>query len=156
MAYVPLTRGKTAVIDAADAHLVGGVNWCAVKFGDTFYAATNRRLDGKRRVAYAHRDLMTPPDDMIVDHIDGNGLNCRRSNMRLATRAQNVRNSRRPKHNTSGFKGVSYNRKNQRWQAHIKVDSKSTYLGLYATPEDAYAAYCVASERYHGKYGRIV
>jgi len=89
-----------------------------------------------------------------VDHVDGNGLDNRRSNLRLATASQNQCNQRRSSANSSGFKGVTWCRKGKRWKARIKVNKVLKHLGTFTSPEAAYAAYCAASERFHGEFGR--
>jgi hypothetical protein len=92
---------------------------------------------------------------MEVDHHDGNGLNCQRINLRIATHAENQRNQRLTKQNTSGFKGVGWNKRDKAWQARIKVNGKLKHLGYFSDPVDAYAAYCKASAEMHGEFGRV-
>lgn len=156
IAYVTLTRGKVAVIDAADAHLVEGRNWCAQK-GTTggFYAVTNiRQSDGRRAMVWLHRTIMSLPDGVRVDHKDGDGLNCRRENMRPASHGQNVQNIGRRSHNKSGFKGVWLHKQSGRWRAAIRANGTLYDLGLHATPQIAHEVYCSAAERLHGQFRR--
>jgi hypothetical protein len=156
IAYVPLTQGYTAVIDAADAPLVGQYNWCAEVQSRAVYARRTDRSGVKQRSVLMHRVLMGAPNGLEVDHIDGNGLNNRRDNLRTATKAQNVRNQRTRSDNTSGLKGVSWDGRNSKWKAQIKFNGKRHHLGRHNTPEQAYAAYCAASSRLHGEFGRTV
>jgi len=156
IARIPLTKGHVAIIDAADVPLVEAWNWYALVVRDTVYAIRGKWTGGKQRTILLHRVIMAPPDDLQVDHRSGDGLDCRRANMRLATRAQNQHNQRTRRDNTSGFKGVSWDRGGQKWQAHIKIDGKQIYLGLFTSPESAHAAYSEASARLHGDYGRLV
>jgi hypothetical protein len=95
-----------------------------------------------------------PPHGMDIDHINGDGLDNRWSNLRLATRAENIRNSRTKATNTSGFKGVSWHKRDRKWQAHIKINGRSKNLGLFEAPEDAHAAYVAAAQKYHGEFAR--
>tara|TARA_R110000787_G_scaffold42047_3_gene103398 strand:+ start:423 stop:920 length:498 start_codon:yes stop_codon:yes gene_type:complete len=150
VAYVPLTQGYEAIIDAADAPLVEGHNWNAHKNGNTVYA---KRRSGAG-VFLLHRVIMEAPCQLSVDHIDGDGLNNMRCNMRLATHAQNMKNRRINCNSTSGFKGIYFNKQSGKWMARIRFNEKSNYLGLFALPEEAYAAYCAASKKYHGEFGR--
>ena len=149
IAFVPLTQGQEAIIDAADVHLVEGVNWCAA-FSSKFYV---RRKAGKTTILI-HRVILTAPDGMDVDHIDGNGLDNRRANIRMATTSQNMHNQCIPKNNTSGFKGVGWVQRCRKWRAYIALNGKQIHLGHYDTHEAAHAAYCEASARLHGEFGR--
>ena len=89
-----------------------------------------------------------------VDHIDCNPLNNRWDNLRDATRNQNQHNSQIYKTNTSGFKGVYFDKQSGKWKAQISLHGKRHNLGRYQTPEDAYAAYCRAGQTMHGQFFR--
>lgn len=91
VAYVPLTQGLEAIIDATDAHLVDGHNWCAVKIGRTFYAMRSVVRNGHKRTLYLHRAILGAGE---VDHASGDGLDNRRSNLRDVTHGQNMMNTR--------------------------------------------------------------
>ena len=160
LAYVPLTQGYEAIIDAEDARLDDGHTWCA---------SVSRKANGEIRSVYAtrskgprggvkafsiHRELCGSPAGLEVDHIDGNGLNNRRSNLRIATRAQNCRNMRTPCSNTSGHKGVRWKASEKRWQAYIKVDGKVKWLGSHRCKTSAILAYAKASKAFHQEFGR--
>lgn len=92
-----------------------------------------------------------------VDHIDGNPLNNRRSNLRPATRTQNQRNRRKQrKPVTSRYKGVCLNRKTGKWIAYINPGGgKTIYLGSHRVEEDAARAYDEAARRHHGAFARL-
>lgn len=154
LSYVPLTKGYEAVIDTVDIPLVEGWNWAAlVSYGRSTYAfhTSNRPV---RKSIYLHRVIMGEPDGMEVDHINGNGLDNRRSNLRLATSSQNKHNTGPRKNSTSGFKGVTWDKANSKWQAQITLHGKVKKLGRFPTPEEAYEAYCKASGELHGEFGR--
>jgi hypothetical protein len=155
LAYVPLTKGYTAIIDAADAHIVDKYNWTASEQPRSVYAYRQDCSGPKRITIPMHRLIMGKPCEFQIDHIDGDGLNNRRCNLRLATKAQNAHNSRVRSDNKSGYKGVSWNKKAGKWVAQIQINTKTKYLGLFTTPEDAYAAYCKASAKFHGDFGRV-
>jgi hypothetical protein len=145
---VPLTRDLEALIDAPDAHLVAGAAWHAVSSRRTFYAC--HRIGS--RVLRMHTILTGWP---LVDHVNGNGLDNRRANLRPATFAENARNRRRPKNNTSGFKGVSWNRRQGQWQSYITADGKRRHLGFHGTAETAALAYDVAARELHGAFAYL-
>lgn len=154
LAYVPLTQGRVAIIDAADVHLVEGFNWYAMKNRNTFYAQRTDRSGTKQRTVLMHRVIMGEPDGLDVDHEGGNGLNNRREKLRVATKSQNQHNQRKSRANTSGLKGVYWDKSQGKWRAQIQLGGKKKHLGRFDTPEQAYADYCAASAKYHGEFGR--
>jgi hypothetical protein len=155
VAYVTLTRGYEAIIDAADVPLVEGCNWCVMGNKQWLYAMRNivNKQTGKPGVVLMHRVIMGDPDGLYIDHIDGNGINNQRLNLRLATHAENLRNQRIGKNNTSGFKGVTKSR--SKWRAGIRANYIKYNLGCFDTPEAAHAAYVAASAVLHGEFGRV-
>jgi hypothetical protein len=153
LAYVPLTQGRTAVIDAADRLFVEGRNW----FFITGYAATwVRAEDGRRQTVWMHRLIAATPNGMETDHISGDGLDNRRSNLRHATKSQNLQNRSAQTDNKSGLKGVSLyqNKTTCKWRATIILQRKQRHLGYFATPEAAHEAYCQAAKAMHGEFAR--
>jgi hypothetical protein len=88
----------------------------------------------------------------MIDHRDGNSTNNRWSNLRLATASQKHANGRLPGHNTSGYKGAVYCRKTGRRHGVIRYRGRANYLGSFATPEAAHAAYVAAAPKVHGKF----
>lgn len=93
------------------------------------------------------------PTDQI-DHIDVNPSNDKFENLREATTMQNSANKKKYANNTSGFKGAYYLKHAKRWMAQIKANGKLIYLGYYATPEEAHAAYCEAAHKYNEAFAR--
>ena len=131
--YIPLTRGKHAIVDAADFAALSKYKWYAqaTDGGRTFYACRTRR--GR---AYAmHRQIMKPPKGMVVDHINGNGLDNRRCNLRVCTQLQNSQNSRRRRPGKSRFRGVFP--RGDKWEAKVQHNGKDNYLGLFDTEVEA-------------------
>ncbi|MGN8022187.1 AP2 domain-containing protein [Phyllobacterium sp. 22229] len=88
-----------------------------------------------------HRVILGITDERLVDHVDRNGLNNRRSNLREANRTQNIANTGPYKGNISGFKGVSYDKERNLWKAQIRVEGRSKCIGRFVTPEEAARAY---------------
>jgi HNH endonuclease/AP2 domain len=91
----------------------------------------------------------------MIDHRDGNRANNRLSNLRVATSSQNNANRPLPRHNTSGFKGVHFDRRLRKWKACICKDWRTKYLGVFPTPEAAHAAYVAAARKLHGEFARM-
>ena len=157
MIEIQLTQGKVALIDEADLELVSEHKWHAVNGHNTFYAqAKVKRADGSWTTILMHRLLLGLTDPKIhADHIDGDGLNNRLANLRACTRAQNMRNTGAYSNNKSGFKGVHWNKQRGKWTAQIKCIGKIKHLGLFATPEEAYSAYCAAAKELHGEFANF-
>ena len=101
---------------------------------------------------FLHRIIMDAPDDKMVDHINGNKRDNRRENLRLCNNTENGRNRGKQSTNTSGFKGVCWNKQKSKWKAEIQVDGKSKFLGYFDDPQIAYQSYCRAATKYHGEF----
>lgn len=128
-----------------------GVTWYVTHYG---YVARKNVSAGKLEDVRLHRQIMQPSPGMFVDHINGNRLDNRRENLRVCTPSENVRNQKRSSTNTSGFKGVYWDKNAEKWKAQIQSGGKKINLGHYQTPEAAHQAYCSASKKYHGEFGR--
>ena len=155
LAYIPLTLGYEAVIDAADVSLVDKWNWCALVTPWSVYAKRSVRTGPKSRSILLHRVLMGEPTGLEVDHRCGNGLNNCRNNLRIATNAQNQHNQRTSIRNSLGLKGVGWHKASGKWRSTIMLHGKRKHLGLFDTPEAAHAAYAEASAELHGEFGRV-
>jgi len=151
---IPLSQGFVALADDVDADQVEAWKWHASRRGNALYAARNvRRGDGSVRLQYLHRFLMDPPPGIDVDHIDGDPLNNRRSNLRLATRQENLRNGRNRQVGASGFRGVR--RLSGCWQARLWDGTRFMRLGCFDTPEEAAVAFDAAVKRLHGEFAVV-
>jgi hypothetical protein len=95
------------------------------------------------------------PGNLLIDHISGNFHNNRFSNLRLATSWQNQCNQKVRIDNTSGLKGVTWDKNRSKWLAQIQVKRKHFFLGRYKTKEEAWAAYQKAAHEYHGDFARF-
>lgn len=153
---ITLTRGYVATVDAIDADL-SQMNWCINGQEPNAYA---RRNNGERNI-YMHRTIMERVlnRDMLskelVDHINGNKVDNRRENLRLATGSQNQGNRKTSK-NKSGYKGVwQYPGRKKPWVAEITMNFKRVRLGYFYTAEEAYAAYCKAAKEHFGEFARL-
>jgi hypothetical protein len=138
VAYVPLTRGLTAIIDAAEAGRVGLYNWCSIIRPTTAYAQTG----GFRPPMRLHRFLLRAPAGVQIDHINGDGLDNRLENLRFCNMAQNSHN-RRPR-NSSGLPCGVRHAYGGAFVATISFKGQTKHLGTFATVEAAIAARYVA------------
>jgi hypothetical protein len=102
-----------------------------------------------------HRLIMDAPANMQVDHIDGDGLNNTRSNLRLCSNMQNCHNQGVAANNKSGYRGVSWDARRGKWRAVIMVNGRLRSLGYHATPADAAIAYDSAARQLFGEYARL-
>ena len=154
MKYITLTRGLSATLDDEDFKFINKFNWCIrTNRGGHYYAVS--KIGGK--IVYMHRLIMNAKLGEAIDHIDGNGLNNTRSNMRLATQSQNKMNSIKSRRNTSGFKGVSYchdKHRNRPWRALIRFSNRLIHLGHFETSEEAAIAYNRAALKYFGEFAK--
>ena len=152
---IPLTQGKYAIVDDEDYEQVNQYKWLAQRKGPNWYASrqTGGRLN--QRTIYLHRFILYAPSGVLVDHKNGDGLDCRRANMRLCNRAQNGQNRGFNCNNKSGLKGVAWSKIANRWVAQIMVDGKRHHLGYFTSPEDAALAYDEAARKYHGKFAWV-
>ena len=105
---------------------------------------------------YLHRIIMGEPDGMDVDHIDGDPLNNRRSNLRICTHNENMTNRKISKNNTSGFKGVYWSKRDNNWRSQIKYNNKRIHLGCFDSLEEATKARKDAEEKYFGEFNRKI
>jgi len=102
-----------------------------------------------------HRIIMSPPDDLQIDHKNKNTLDNRRSNLRICTHSQNQMNRGRTRANRSGYKGVGLEKGGKKYRARITANKKTHYLGSFEKPADAGKVYKEAAKTHHGEYVRI-
>ncbi len=153
MAEIPLTRGKVALIDDADLPLVLGHKW---HFFIGKYAGSDIGGRRNKKKILMHRVVLGAPDGIGVDHINGDGLDNRRCNLRLADQHENCANARLRSDNKSGFKGVSFAKSNPAnpWVAKIYVRGRGLHLGCFSDPMAAAQVYDATAIKLFGEFAR--
>lgn len=149
---ITLSKGQFAIVDPNLFEELNKFKWSVEGRTGKFYAS--RRINGK--LIKMHRFILGLEDPKIcVDHINGNTLDNRISNLRICTWAQNLRNSAIKPSNKSGYKGVCFSEKLNRFRATIKVNYKQIHLGVFRTAIEAARAYNAAAILHHGEFARL-
>jgi len=144
-----LTNNMFAFIDKEDFEKIALYKWTFTKANKHYgRVKSNTGL-------FLHRLIMNAPQNLEVDHINGDTLDNRKSNLRLVSRKHNQKNMTLSRRSKSGYKGVSWHKKAKKWQAHLMSDGIRIYLGLYLFKEDAAKAYNIASLAHHGEFGKL-
>ncbi|MFZ2148176.1 MAG: DNA polymerase I [Sedimentisphaerales bacterium] len=155
---IPLTQGKYAIVDPDDYWHLSKHKWHANGRNGTFYAVrTVITEEGKRHLLSMHRCILKVSHNIFVDHINRNGLDNRKANIRTATRAQNSQNRAKFNNRTysSKYKGVVWNRRQKCWQAQIQINHKLTFLGRFNDEVHAAKAYDRAAKKHHGQFAAL-
>lgn len=154
---VPLGHGKFAVIDMCDADRVLARKWhVKIKTHACYAYGYFPGPDGKSSSIALHRFILDAPSGVQVDHIDHDGLNNTRANLRLATPRENQWNKRACHHGRSGYKGVHWVNKSSLWRARIHDEAgKLCHLGYFDSPTEAARVYDAAAKRMHGNFAYL-
>ena len=152
MKKIPLTRGKVALVDDKDYEWLSKWRWRAMSpNGRCWYACRTVWAHGRSGILLLHRLILNAPHSKRTDHKNGNGLDNRRKNLRLATVMQNIANSRQ-RVRAGRFRGVSWRDHASKWCAHIQVKGKSIHLGYFKKERDAATAYDAAALQHFGEF----
>ena len=155
MKKIPLTTDKFALVDSVDYNRLSQFKWHLHSVRDSYYYAVRYICQkGKTQAVLMHREILNPPDYMQIDHRNRDGLDNRKTNLRVCTHAENMQNRSLAKNNKSGFKGVYLEKHAKKWRARIGVNKKEISLGSFDTPTEASMAYIIASIKYHGDFAR--
>ena len=152
---IPLTQGKYAIVDPEDYERLSKYKWHAHKAPHTFYAVRSLTNGKKqpRKNAQMHNLIIEVPPGMFIDHINHNGLDNRKANLRPATRTQNIWHRKKFKRpSRSRYKGVDWSKTQKKWRARIRVNGKRIYLGSFKNELQAAKAYDAAAKKYHGEF----
>jgi hypothetical protein len=146
--------GYDVLIDDEDFEKVTSIDWHLLSGRGKVYFRKSKYLgQNKRKTILLHRFITNAPADKQIDHVNGNTLDNRKSNLRLCTVAENTRNCKKKK--KTGYKGVFFRKDRGKFTAQIRENYHIHFLGYFNAPEEAYEAYCEASKKYHKEFGRI-
>ncbi len=157
MKIIKLTKGMSTVVDDEDFLDLHQFSWYVLGHPGKEYAARYGGTTEKGTIHLRmHRLILDAPQNMEVDHINGNRLDNRRCNLRLATRSENGRNRGKNKSiSSSKFKGVTYHSRDQCWQAYIIVNKQKYHLGYFKSEIEAACAYNKAATQMHGAFAKL-
>jgi hypothetical protein len=144
---IPLSKERFALVDDEDYDFLMQWKWCF----NIGYAVRSTSRPNRKKI-YMHREILKTSAD--VDHISGDGLDNRRSNLRTCDAKQNGANRKLNKNNKVGFKGVSIKSANS-WSACIRLDGKTVHIGTFSTAMSAAVAYDSEAKRFFGPYARL-
>jgi hypothetical protein len=150
-----LSKGLVTIVDDSDYETLAKHKWFA-SFGgggDPNQRHAARNVGGA--LVLMHRFILNPPSRMVIDHINGDGLDNRRENLRVCTQRQNCANQRIRRDNTSGYKGVYFNKRDERWVVQIRHRRERIFVGSFKDKNEAALAYNVAAVHYHGEFARL-
>lgn len=153
MNLIPLTQNQFAMVDDSEVEAINAYKWFCARIKGR-YVAVRKSHGPTRRNIYMHRVIMNAPRKMEVDHIDGNGLNNQKSNLRLCVTLQNVKNRKIPITNKSGFKGVHWDVESKKWKAQISCNGKQKSIGRFHDKIDAAEAYDACAISMHGEFAK--
>lgn len=149
---IACSNGKAIVVDAEDFHFLSKFRWHQI--GD--YPSTwGKKLEPSynRACVPIHEFLLRSNDpDIEVDHVNQNPFDNRKSNLRLASRMENAANRRKSKNQLGDYKGITLDKRSNRWKARIKVNGREKSLGLFDNPKDAAMLYDFAAKRFFGEF----
>jgi hypothetical protein len=148
---IKLTKGKFAIVDDEDYDELMKYKWYAIK-GSTiyFYARRTPFKDGQHKISM-HRQILNFPDK-IIDHVNRNGLDNRKSNLRLCSKSENRINCKKHKNNTSGFRGVSWHPLIKKWQVRIQHNNISVHIGYFSEKIQGAKSYDKKAIEFFGKF----
>lgn len=144
---IQLTKNKVALVDDEDLERVQDYNWSitTLQYVLGYSSKTQKQY-------FLHRVIMNAKKGQQVDHINGNGLDNRKSNLRFATTSENSFNQRLSKRNKSGYKGVIWHKQHKKWMSYIQPKGKFILIGYFNYPHQAAMAYDIWAKELFGKY----
>ncbi len=153
--YIPLSRGMFAIIDECEYDNISRFNWYIKESHGVYYAQRNLLINGKRNTQKMHRFIMDAPKGIQVDHINHNGLDNRKENLRLCTHGQNQMNSRSRKGSSSQYKGVIKTKVGKPWAAHYQFNNKVHRIGGFNSEIEAALAYDEIVSKKFGEFAYL-
>lgn len=150
-----LPSGQKFIVDEEDADFVRSKKWRAAPSKNCVYVQCNvKQPDGTVRSLFLHRMIIGAPKGRVVDHINGDGLDNRKENLRICTQSQNLRNKRNHRLEQGHLKGCTWRKDAYLWEAQIWIDGRKVNLGYYRSQEEAHAAYVKAAAKNFGEFFR--
>lgn len=156
MKEVSLTQNKTSLVDDEDYELVSKYKWCASKDHnrDKYYAKSRNKEGDWHKSVLMHRLIIDVSPEQQVDHINGNGLDNRKENLRICNSSENQQNSSCAR-GKSKYKGVTWNKNENLWLVRIMYKGKRLFLGYYKNEIEAAKIYDKAALKYFGEFANI-
>jgi hypothetical protein len=146
-------KGKyVALVDDDDFDCLNQFKWSVYKSSNSFYTIRAIRIDGRRITQSMHCAIMNGKG---IDHIDHNGLNNQKSNLRFCTQGQNMMNTRKRENCSSIYKGVSFYKSYGRWKANTAINGKDIFLGYFDTEIEAAMAYNKKAIEIYGEFANL-
>lgn len=151
---IELTQGKYAIVDKEDFERVSSIKWCFNKSG---YAIAHKKGSGKKGQNISmHRFIMNTPKGMDTDHINGNGLDNRKENLRICTHQENIQNQQIQNINKSSiYKGVSFRKDIKKWSTKLQVKNRQIVIGVFPTERSAAMAYDIWAKDLFGSFAKL-
>lgn len=147
MRTISLTKGKEAIVDEDDYDMLAAYKWHV-----TFYGYARHH---SREAIWMHRLILNAPANKQVDHINGNRLDNRKENLRLCSNRLNTANQGIKSNNTSGYKGVTWDKRKKKWMAQYTLDYKHYFIGYFDNLIEAAKAYDSKALEVWGEYARV-
>jgi len=156
MKEIKLSKGLVALVDDEDFEELSKYNWYACFNRIKYYARRHQMINGKKTKVYMHRQILGLTNPKIfADHIDGDGLNNQKHNLRAASNSQNLANVNKRKGTSSKYKGVNYRKATGKWQVHIQHQGKLHFVGTFDNEIDGAKAYDKKATELFGEFAKL-
>lgn len=156
---IPLTQGKYAIVDPEDYEKLARYRWHALKIERLFYAVRQYKAKqgrSKYESVRMHQEIMGAAEGKVIDHINHNGLDNRKANLRFATVQQNTRNQRKSRGNySSQYKGVAWSKSRKKWWTRITLNGRVIFVGHFNDEKAAAMAYDAKAKELFGDYAAL-